>query len=68
MIDIEQDFPSAFKAARNAAGLPQQGMFDVLGIPRRSVQNWEAGINLPPEWAQRLILDELARIAKKQDA
>lgn len=63
MIDIEKDFPSAFKAARIAAGITQRGVFDVLGIPRRSVQNWEAGINLPPEWVQRLILAELARLA-----
>jgi DNA-binding transcriptional regulator YiaG len=63
MIDIEQDFPSAFKSARNAAGLTQRGVFDVLGIPRRSVQNWEAGVNLPPEWVQRLILSELASLA-----
>ena len=63
MIDIEKDFPSAFKSARLAAGLTQRGVFDVLGIPHRSVQNWEAGTNLPPEWAQRLILAELDRLA-----
>lgn len=65
-MNIEQDFPSEFKAARNAAGLTQQGMFDVLGIPRRSVQNWEAGINIPPEWAQRLILAKLALISDQK--
>lgn len=63
MIDIENTFPAELRSARKAAGLTQQGVFDALGIPRRSVQNWEAGINLPPEWAQRLILAELARLA-----
>lgn len=67
MIEIEQDFPSALKAARTAAGLTQQGMFDALGIPRRSVQGWEAGVRIPPEWAQRLILAELARIAEEKN-
>lgn len=64
--DLSADFPSALKAARTAAGLTQQGMFDVLGIPRRSVQDWETGLRTPPEWAQRLILAELARIAEKK--
>ena len=67
MIEIEQDFPSAFKSARLSAGLTQRGIEDLLGIPYRTVQSWEGGINTPPEWAQRLILAELARIAQKQD-
>ena len=67
MIDIEQDFPSTFKSARTAAGLTQRGIEDLLGIPYRTVQSWEGGINTPPEWAQRLILDKLARIAETNE-
>lgn len=54
------------KAARKRAGLTQQGMYDVLGIPRRTVQDWEAGKGKCPDWAERLVIAELDRIAERR--
>jgi hypothetical protein len=59
-------FSASFQRARLAAKLTQRGIEDLLGIPYRTVQSWEGGINTPPEWAQRLILAELARIAENK--
>lgn len=54
------------KAARKAAGLTQQGMSDLLGIPKRTVQDWEGGKRTPPDWAERLIIEKLGAIADEQ--
>lgn len=56
---------SAIREARQAAGLSQQGVTDALGIPRRTLQDWEAGKRTPPGWAEILIVKELERIAKE---
>ena len=53
------------KEARKAAGLTQQGMSDLLGIPRRTLENWESGRSLPPEWVEHLVVEKLNRIAKE---
>lgn len=53
------------KEARQAAGLTQQAMSDLLGIPKRNIENWEGGQRKPPAWAERLIIKELQRIAKE---
>ncbi len=59
-----KDFPEKFKAAREAAGLTQQGMEDRLLIPRRTVQDWEKGRRIPPAYVQRLVLKELESLKK----
>ena len=51
------------KDARKAAGLTQQGMSDLIGIPRRTIQDWEYGKHAPPDWAERLIIEKLCAIA-----
>lgn len=59
---------ATIKEARLNAGLTQKAMSDIMGIPKRSIENWEAGSRQCPEWAERLIIAELERIAeKKQD-
>ena len=54
------------KEARKAAGLTQQGMSDLLGIPKRTLENWDSGKRTPPEWAERLIVEKLNRIAEER--
>ncbi len=53
------------KEARKAAGLTQQGMSDLLGIPKRTLENWESERSLPPEWVEHLVVEKLNRIAKE---
>lgn len=52
-------FASHLKSARLAAGLSQTAMSAATGIPVRTIQDWEAGKRIPPEWAQRYILADL---------
>ena len=58
------EFQEQLKEARKAAGLTQQGMADITGIPRRTIQDWERGVMTPPPWTQRLILNELNTLKK----
>lgn len=56
------------KEARQAAGLSQQGVTDILGIPRRTLQDWESGKRTPPGWAETLVVEKLERIAQDNQA
>ena len=55
---------SAIRDARKAAGLSQQGVADTLGIPKRTLQDWESGKRTPPGWAETLVVEKLGKIAK----
>ena len=59
---------STIREARQAAGLSQQGVTDALGIPRRTLQDWEAGKRTPPGWAEALVVEKLKRIAQDSQA
>jgi len=59
---------TTIKDARQAAGLSQQGVTDALGIPRRTLQDWEAGKRTPPGWAEALVVEKLKRIAQGNQA
>ena len=59
---------TTIKEARQAAGLSQQGVTDTLGIPRRTLQDWEAGKRTPPGWAEALVVEKLERIAQDNQA
>jgi DNA-binding transcriptional regulator YiaG len=59
---------TALKEAREAAGLTQQAMSDMFGIPLRTIGGWDRGLSSPPAWVERLVLKELASIkAEKED-
>ena len=53
------DIMKELKEARNTAGLSQQKMSDALGIPKRTIENWETGKRKCPEWTAKLIMDKL---------
>ena len=59
---------TTIKEARQAAGLSQQGVTDTLGIPRRTLQDWETGKRTPPGWAEALVIEKLERIAQDNQA
>ena len=59
---------NTIREARQAAGLSQQGVTDTLGIPRRTLQDWEAGKRTPPGWAEALVVEKLERIAQESPA
>lgn len=43
------------RAIRASTGLSQQSFGDRYGIPRRTVDNWEQGRRVPPEYVVRLL-------------
>jgi DNA-binding transcriptional regulator YiaG len=49
------DFPSRFKAAREARGMTQQEAADDLGMHRVTVAVWEAGTKQPSGLARRAV-------------
>ena len=54
------------KEARLAAGLTQQSMSELLEIPKRTIEDWEAGRRKCPPYVERLIVQELLRIAEEK--
>ena len=59
------NFSEQLKAARNAAGLSQNGMAKTMLISVRTIQHWELGERTPPLYVQRFVLNELRSLAHK---
>lgn len=55
------------REARVYAGLTQAKMSKLLGIPKRTIENWETGSRKCPEWAERLVVEKLESIAERGD-
>lgn len=53
------------KESRISAGLTQKQMSDLLEIPLRTIEEWEAGRRKPPTYVEKLIVDKLAGYSKK---
>ncbi len=52
------------REARKAAGLTQLQVKELLGIPTRTQQDWEAGKRNPAPWLEEMVIREYKRIAK----
>lgn len=52
------------KQARISTGLSQQAVSDKLEIPRRTIQNWESGVNVPPDYVAKWYLEKLKALKK----
>jgi transcriptional regulator with XRE-family HTH domain len=59
-----ETFAEKLKAAKKAAGLTQQKMADQMLIPKRTIEEWERGNNVPPSYVQRFVLNELESLKK----
>lgn len=57
---------NAIKEARQEAGLTIKRMSELLEIPTRTIEAWEAGDRKPPAYVERLIVKELKSIAKDE--
>jgi DNA-binding transcriptional regulator YiaG len=58
----------SIKDARLHALLTQRQVAELLGIPLRTIENWEGGKSTPPPYVERLIINELARISEKKSS
>lgn len=61
-----ETFAEKLKKAKKAAGMTQQKMSDQMLIPKRTIEEWERGNNVPPEYVQRFVLNELQALAKTE--
>lgn len=50
--------------ARQEAGLTQRQVYELLGIPVRTLQNWESGVRVCPQWCENLIVEKLLSLKK----
>ena len=50
---------------RERCGLSQTELSKMLGIPLRTLKNWESGATEPQEYIKRLIISELKRIERR---
>ncbi len=49
------------KEARLDAGLTQKAMADLMGIPKRTIENWDGGKAYPVKWVEQLVIERLMR-------
>ena len=65
-MDCLPSFAERLQKARKAAGLSQQGMADQMLISKRTIEKWETGERVPPQYVQRFVLNELQEWQKKE--
>ena len=53
------------KEARIECGFTQKQVQDLIGIPIRTLQNWEAGIRKCPDYIERLVVEKILELARK---
>lgn len=47
------------KEARQSVGLTQQALSDWLGIPKRTIEDWDASKSKPKEWIEKLLIEKI---------
>lgn len=60
MTEIEM----SIKEARQLTGLSQAAINREIGIPIRTLQDWEAGKRTPPSWVERLVIEKILSLTK----
>jgi DNA-binding transcriptional regulator YiaG len=54
------------KEARALAKLTQKQVSEILNIPLRTIENWEAGVRNPPSYVEALVVEKIQKIAREQ--
>lgn len=60
-----ETFAEKLRAARAITGMSQQKMADRMLISKRTIEKWETGERVPPEYVQRFVLNELETMKKE---
>ena len=50
--------------ARQEAGLTQKQVYELIGVPIRSLQNWESGVRICPKYVEDLLIEKLLSLKK----
>ena len=59
MIDNTLSFPDQLKSIRADLGKSVKEITDLLEVPRRTWEDWEAGKRTPPRYVEKLIVEKL---------
>ena len=51
--------PMKIKEAREAARLSQVAAAELIGVPKRTWEDWEAEKHKPPKYVENLIIEKL---------
>lgn len=54
------DFAEKLKTMRTEAGWTRPKVVERVGVPLRTLEDWEASKRTPPDYVQHLVLDRLA--------
>lgn len=65
---MDKTFAETLKATRTEAGWSRPKMVERIGIPLRTIEDWEGKKSTPPEYVQRLVLDRLLLEIEKDKA
>ncbi len=57
---------TTFSMLRRILGVSQRNLVAVMNIPRRTIEDWEAGRKEPPEYVQNLIAAEMCKLIRKK--
>lgn len=60
-----ETFAEKLRAARAETRMSQQKMADRMIISKRTIEKWETGERVPPEYVQRFVLNELKEIKEE---
>ena len=63
-IDEHEEFTTV-KEARKAKGWTQVQLSAELGIPKRTIEDWDSGSHLPTDWCRRLVIDNIVKYEDK---
>lgn len=58
------DYPAWLRASRHDANLDQQELADKIGVSRRAIQSWEAGVRTPRPQHRRTLEDFFASVSE----
>ena len=53
------------KEARTKAGLTQKQVHELIGVPIRTLQNWEANIRKCPDYVEKLVVEKILETMQK---
>ena len=58
---------SNLKLARKRSGLSQKELSLLLGVPKRTIENYESGVRVPPDYVMDLLIEQINKMANKND-
>lgn len=56
---MSQTFAEELRTIRTEAGWSRPKMVERVGVPLRTIEDWESAKRTPPKYVQRLVIDRL---------